>query len=48
MATTLLKAGLLADGMTDRAHAGQAILITDDRIVAVGAAEKVEKQAPRL
>ena len=46
MTTTLIKAGLLADGVADSARRDQAILISGERIERVGPGPEIEKQAP--
>ena len=42
----LILAGELADGLGGEAKADQAILVTDDRITAVGPREAIQQQAP--
>ena len=46
MTTSLIKAGLLADGVAGHARPAQAVLIENTRIVSVGAVQKIEQQAP--
>ncbi len=43
----LILAGLLADGVGGESIADQAILVTDDRIAAVGPRREIRRQAPR-
>ena len=43
----LILAGLLADGLGGESIADQAILVTDDRIAAVGPRREIRRQAPR-
>ena len=42
----LILAGKLADGLGGEAKADQAILVTGDRITAVGPREAIQQQAP--
>ncbi len=44
--TTLIRAARLADGLSTSSKANQAVLVTEDRIQAVGSAEEITQNAP--
>ena len=45
--TTLIRAARLADGLSTSSKANQAVLVTEDRIQAVGSAEEIIQNARR-
>ncbi len=44
--TMLIRAARLADGLSTSSKANQAVLVTEDRILAVGSAEEITQNAP--